>query len=295
MATYNGEKFLQEQIESIIHQTYTNFEFIIIDDNSEDSTYQICYKYAEKDSRIKLFRNEKNLGLNKNFEKAIKIACGDYLVFADQDDIWDLSKIEKLLKLLSKSDDILIYCDSEMIDEHGKSMGVSSGNHQVFIKGNNPNELLFYNTVSGHKLMFKKELIKHILPIPKDFYYDWWIAYIATGLFSINYTNEKLVKYRIHRDSYVQKNALHETRTNIIDKKIYNLKYLRSSPINSNHKLIDNLIYGLNHTKKRLISLTFIKSVMKHRKELLKSRILPTYSKWKIIRAYLKISLGIKR
>ena len=97
MATYNGAEFVAEQIESILMQTYTDFELIISDDCSKDNTVEILNQFASKDKRIKVIVNEKNLGFKKNFEKIISLCKGDYIAFCDQDDIWTLDHLEILL------------------------------------------------------------------------------------------------------------------------------------------------------------------------------------------------------
>src|ERR1700744_3577317 len=88
LCTYNGEKYIKEQLDSIINQTYTCIEVIIVDDGSTDSTYDIISDYALRDNRIKCFKNETNLGFNKNFEKAVSLTSGEYIAISDQDDIW---------------------------------------------------------------------------------------------------------------------------------------------------------------------------------------------------------------
>ena len=88
MATYNGEKYLREQIDSILNQTFKDFNLIICDDCSKDSTWQILEEYQKKDSRIKIIKNEKNLGYNKNFEKLLSFVKSDYFMLSDQDDFW---------------------------------------------------------------------------------------------------------------------------------------------------------------------------------------------------------------
>jgi len=88
LATYNGERFLKEQLDSILEQSYTDIEIIACDDCSTDSTPQILEDYQKKDSRLKVYFNEKNLGFKKNFEKCISLCDGDYIALSDQDDVW---------------------------------------------------------------------------------------------------------------------------------------------------------------------------------------------------------------
>src|SRR5690349_6792955 len=93
LCTYNGEKYIAEQLDSVCSQTYRNLEIIVCDDASADNTLSLLNSYAAKDHRIKLFRNEKNIGYNKNFEKAIGLAGADWIAISDQDDLWELTKI----------------------------------------------------------------------------------------------------------------------------------------------------------------------------------------------------------
>ena len=121
MCSYNGERFIKEQIDSIIAQTYKNFELIIVDDGSKDNTINIIKEYQLKDHRIKLFQNDNNLGFVKNFEKAISLCSGDFIALADQDDVWKKNKLEVFLKNINGN--MLIYSDAILIDQHSKETG----------------------------------------------------------------------------------------------------------------------------------------------------------------------------
>src|ERR1700754_726282 len=110
LCTYNGEKYISQQLDSILRQTHRNLEIIIVDDCSADNTFNIVKRYSILDSRIKCFRNEVNIGFNKNFEKAIKLATGDYIAISDQDDIWLPGKVELLLNNIG--DNWLIFSNS---------------------------------------------------------------------------------------------------------------------------------------------------------------------------------------
>ena len=118
VCTYNGSRFVSEQIESICKQTYPNLQIIIVDDASTDNTFEIIKQWADKDHRIHLHRNEKNLGFNLNFDKACKLTTGDYIAIADQDDIWELTKIEKLVAKINESPDtLLVHCISARFEK----------------------------------------------------------------------------------------------------------------------------------------------------------------------------------
>lgn len=100
MCTYNGEKFLIEQIDSIINQTYPIYELIIQDDHSIDNTWDILKSYQQRYHFVKIFQNKRSIGVNENFFSAIKRATGDYIALSDQDDIWEPYKIERQIGMI---------------------------------------------------------------------------------------------------------------------------------------------------------------------------------------------------
>ena len=116
MATYNGEKYLAEQIDSIICQTYKNWNLLIRDDGSSDNTFKILKEYEKKDDRIKIIKDKKgNLGIAKNFEELLKISSSELIMFSDQDDVWKKDKIKIMLKYVGNSD--LIISDAIVTNE----------------------------------------------------------------------------------------------------------------------------------------------------------------------------------
>ena len=117
LATYNGEKYIREQIDSILNQTYKEFRLLISDDGSTDGTRDILNEYKAKDDRIEIFMQEENLGVVKNFEFLLKKVEAKYYMFSDQDDIWKDEKIEKSLKKIEEGFD-LVYSDLEVVDEN---------------------------------------------------------------------------------------------------------------------------------------------------------------------------------
>ena len=119
MPVYNVEKFIAEAIESILDQTYTNFELIIVDDCSTDRTVSIINEYRKKDNRIVFLRNEKNLKICKTLNKAWKQAKGQYILRMDGDDISDVSRIEKMLNYIKSNNVDLIGSYAVSIDEEG--------------------------------------------------------------------------------------------------------------------------------------------------------------------------------
>jgi len=196
MCTYNGEKYLQAQLDSIVKQTYKNLEIIISDDCSTDSTVEIIKNYQNADLRIKLYENEQNLGFLKNFEKTIALCSGDFIALADQDDIWKKNKLEKFYNEID--DNVLIYSDALIIDKDSKETGTQLVRPKSNLCKGKCNKSFFLNNfVSGNTMMFKQELIQHILPIPEQMsYHDIWIGYVASTYGSITYTEAPMIYYR---------------------------------------------------------------------------------------------------
>ena len=118
MATYNGEKYLKEQIESILQQTYTNFKLIISDDCSKDNTREILEQYAQKDSRIEIHFQQQNLGYVKNFEFLLTKVENDIYMLSVQDDVWLPTKVEKTYNKMKEADADLVFTDLEVVDEN---------------------------------------------------------------------------------------------------------------------------------------------------------------------------------
>lgn len=202
MATYNGERFLREQLDSILGQTYLNLEIIICDDNSTDSTQDILLEYANSDHRIKVFRNNTNIGLVKNFEQTLSLCTGAYIALADQDDIWLPAKVEILLSKISNF--ALIHSDARLIDVNNTVFAQSYSHyskkdlHKDFI------DYLLGNNATGCTMLFQAKLLDVCLPIPETvFVHDWWIALHAYKYGGITYFNDSLIDYRQHENNQI--------------------------------------------------------------------------------------------
>lgn len=196
LCTFNGERFLKEQLDSLVGQTYLKIEIIAVDDHSEDGTWEILKDYAERYPSLQIFRNHKNLGYHKNFEKALGMCKGELIAISDQDDCWALEKLQRMQERMGEN--ILIYHDSEFIDEQGIDMDFKMSRKFNFVKGADPRAFLFLNCVSGHSMLFRKSVLEKALPFPEKGFYDHWIVFVASHLGSIDYIKDCLVKYRQH-------------------------------------------------------------------------------------------------
>lgn len=210
MATYNGEKYLKEQIESILNQTYDNIRLVISDDCSKDGTKDILKQY-EKDSRIEIHYHEKNQGYIKNFEYLLKQVKNEIYMLSDQDDVWMPEKIEKSYEVLIKNNADLVFGDLEVVNENLETIYPSFNKFMLlerkinkYIGSYKVNYL--YNCVTGCTVMSKAKWIEKILPIPTDSKYlihDHWIGLIIALDGKMAYIPEKYIKYRQHGNNQV--------------------------------------------------------------------------------------------
>jgi len=199
LCTYNGAKYLAQQLDSLVNQTYPSIEIIAVDDCSTDETFAVLTAYAAKYHQFKIYRNEENLGFTGNFERAVKLCSGEMIALCDQDDTWLPEKIELQVKAIG--DNMLLYHDSEFVNERGVPMNKKMSDIMNFYRGDEPEAFLFFNSVSGHAILMKKELLDYALPLKKGFFHDWWLAYVATNVGEIDFIPQCLVRYRQHDTS----------------------------------------------------------------------------------------------
>jgi len=196
LCTYNGERYLRQQLDSLLAQTYSNMEVVAIDDASTDGTAELLREYASRDSRLRVFVNPRNLGFVRNFERAITLCNGALIAPCDQDDVWLRHKLRTLANHIGEHS--MAYCDSELIDAEGRSLGWRMSRIWAMQDLNDPAALVLSNCVSGHAMLFRRELIDGQPPLPADVFHDWWLAMRAAARNGAVYCPEPLVRYRQH-------------------------------------------------------------------------------------------------
>ena len=199
MASFNGEKYIERQIDTILQNLSENDELIISDDNSVDSTREIIKSYMERDNRIKLV-NGPNQGVIANFENAICHAKGDFIYLADQDDLWDSKKVSHMQACFAKKTCILVMHDADIID--GDDIVVENS----FFKrrGSKPGVInnIIKNSYIGCCMAFRRELLDVALPIPRNIeMHDQWLGVLAETKGNVVFWDEVLFHYRRHGDN----------------------------------------------------------------------------------------------
>ena len=203
MATYNGEKYIKEQIESILCQLKGEDELVISDDGSNDETISIINEYMREDKRIKLLSGPRS-GVKQNFANAIENTKGKYIFLSDQDDVWMSNKIERVLKYFIKEDFSLIVHNAEIVNENLKKNLKSFFEYRKSGAGVIKN--IYKNTYIGCCMAFDSKIKKDILPIPDNIeMHDQWIGIINDKKYKKSFfLNEQLIKYRRHENNVSQ-------------------------------------------------------------------------------------------
>ncbi len=210
MATYNGGRFIREQLDSILNQTEQDFELIVCDDCSTDDTNSIVSEYSRKDGRIKCFRNETNLGFKRNFEKAISLCTADYIALSDQDDVWLPDHLEQLRSNIGEK---AICCgDANIVDSKGRQTGMTLSYLQnvdwpVEEDLQKAYRIFFLMTpCQGASTMIRREFFDVALPIPEPvLYHDAWFTGLACFHGGIEYIKRPITDYRQHSNNVSMK------------------------------------------------------------------------------------------
>ena len=197
LATYNGEKYLRQQIDSILSQLEQGDELVVSDDGSKDSTLEILRSY--NDTRIKVLHNQSIHGVNGNFENALIHAKGDIIFLSDQDDVWISGKVEACVNALKD-------CECVVHDAIVVNMNLEVKNPSFFTeRKSGPGfwKNIYKNTYLGCGMAFKREVLNVCLPIPKTtaYFHDNWIGCIADLKFRLRFIPFKGIYFRRHSDN----------------------------------------------------------------------------------------------
>lgn len=204
LPTYNGVNFLRDQINSILNQQNVDVEMIIADDCSSDTTFEMLNEIAQTDERIKIYRNDVNLGLIKTLSFLLRQVTEGYFALSDQDDIWDEDKLEQSVQVLENTGAALAYSDVRLIDTQGRTIT----EHYLRKKkirpyaGCNPNPFIFHNPAIGHTLVGTAKLAQSIGEIDDRLRtHEIWIISKACRIGHIAYLDMALGGYRQHNSN----------------------------------------------------------------------------------------------
>lgn len=215
MACYNGERYIEYQLDSLLMQTHKVDECIIVDDCSGDSTTQIIEAYIKKNKLMswKLIRNKDNCGYIESFRKALSLAKGEIIFLADQDDVWEKKKVEIMCQIMSNHNDILSLCSSfYSINQFGEQIPTRSPifteNHGLIILRKMQKEKVYKitlkeiisrNIAMGCTMAIRRELVSlYLRKGPNEIPHDWEINFWAATRNGLFYLNSELTLHRIH-------------------------------------------------------------------------------------------------
>ena len=195
MATYNGEKYIKEQLDSILLQLSENDEVIISDDSSTDNTVETIKSF--NDNRIKIYKNTKAKGYTRNFENALEKASGHIIFLSDQDDVWVEDKVKKMTKILENYD--FVVSDNSIVNENLEV--ISKSHFEVYKTDKGFIRNLLLPRYVGACMALKKNVLEKSLPFPENVKlcaHDYWISLIAEMYFKSYKLDEQLLLYRRH-------------------------------------------------------------------------------------------------
>ncbi|MCE7042060.1 glycosyltransferase family 2 protein [Dyadobacter sp. CY312] len=216
MCTYNGAKYLPEQLESIANQTIPVEELVVCDDGSTDNTIEVIKAFAQTCSfPVAVHSNAENLGSTKNFEKCLNLCAGDIIFLCDQDDKWREDKVEKQLAYFKANPDKdAVFSDAMMIDNDSKPIGrtiweeieFTTTYQKKWLEGK-AHEILFNGfVVTGATLAIRKSSLERLMPFPthvEDLIHDAWMAMVLSLEDKIGFIAENLISYRRHESQQV--------------------------------------------------------------------------------------------
>lgn len=237
MAAYNGEKYIKQQIESIMKNTYEDMHLIICDDTKEEQTStamtdilnSMKEKYGDK---ITYKKNSENKGCTRNFLEGLQNSLAEYIMFSDQDDYWNKDKIELTLGKMKELEDrygkdtpLVVFTDATVVDSSLNLIHLSfHGSNHLNTNKLDLAHLLMENKLIGCTMMMNQALKDKIITIPKNArVHDWWIALVAAAFGKIGYLEDATILYRQHEENVIG----HQEYGSYIKRRLANLKSQR--------------------------------------------------------------------
>ena len=208
MCTYNGEKYLREQLESIANQTRLADELVICDDSSSDQSVEIVRQFSSTAQfKVRLYINDATLGTVKNFEKAISLCRGSMISLSDQDDVWLPHKLHRLEQAFVRAKRALVFSDAFVVDEDLNPTGrllsdytFKNSDKELIVSARGVSVLLKRSVVTGATMAFSSHFRKLLLPMPETaaLVHDQWISLVLGACGRVVFVDEPLMNYRQH-------------------------------------------------------------------------------------------------
>ncbi|KKK38894.1 glycosyl transferase family 2 [Mesobacillus campisalis] len=241
MPAFNCENYIGESINSVIGQTYQNWELIVIDDDSRDNTVNVLESISSEDNRIRFYKNVQNLGVSETRNRAISIAEGQWIAFLDSDDIWENNKLEIQMDYVRKLNAEFVFTGSRFINEEGKYFkGIFEVPDVVSYE-----RLRKHNVISCSSVLLKKDFFKEIKMENDSMHEDYavWLRVLRTGVLAYG-VNEPLLIYRISRNS----KSGNKIKTIQMTYKVF--RYIGVNPLGSIYFMVNHLIGSIKKYKK---------------------------------------------
>ena len=246
MGSYNHDKFVSEAIESVLGQTFQDFELIIIDDGSKDGSKQIIKNYSKKDDRIKPIFHSKNLGIPKTFNELIGKAKGKFISFTASDDVWVKNKLEKQLEVLEQDENLVIWTEAEIIDTESQTTGQKFTQIHNGLKKNDYifDELLCGNFIFGSSVICKTESLDNIKYNENMKYLnDHQLVLDLAYRYNYYFIPEPLAKYRIHDSNTISRDMEIWCKDSMMLGKYITQEYGHKLTSNENKKKLFHLVF----------------------------------------------------
>lgn len=222
LCTYNGARYIHEQLASIACQTRIPDEVIICDDRSTDDTILLVETFSKTAPfAVHLHVNDVQLGSTKNFQRAMGIASGEIIFFCDQDDVWYPDKVESIVsKFIREPGLSAVFSDADIVAADltpsnltmWKTVGFDEAAKSVPLE----RSLLKRFIVTGATMAIKSDIVPFVSPIPKEWIHDGWIALLVATTSSIGFVDRSLIAYRQHADNQIGANIANEKRRNFL-------------------------------------------------------------------------------
>ncbi len=248
LSTYNGEQYLEEQLDSLLAQSWPSFIVVVRDDDSRDATQQILQRYAgDFPDKFHLILNQSNKGASASFSYAMQYVLDNkeslglkraYMLFCDQDDIWNPDKIQQEMEAMlsvestsaTEASPVLVHSDLTVVSDKKEVIADSFIDYQgLIISRNSFANLVISNLVTGCTALVNEPLARMSAPVPDNaIMHDWWLALVASAFGEVKFVNRPLLNYRQHDNNtigakeYIREDILMNPLSRLFRKRVAN-------------------------------------------------------------------------